>query len=48
MLSPAGRIILTISTAVRRLQHGHLQYYIAYLLVGLSGLGTLVALGHTP
>jgi hydrogenase-4 component B len=42
-IDPAARAILHVSTAVRRLQHGRLQYYIAYIVVGLSALGTLVA-----
>jgi hydrogenase-4 component B len=42
-IEPAARAILHVSTAVRRLQHGRLQYYIAYIVVGLSALGTLVA-----
>ncbi|PTX90827.1 proton-conducting transporter membrane subunit [Opitutus sp. ER46] len=47
-IQPVGTIILRISTAVRRLQHGHLQYYIAYVVVGLLGLAALVAAGVKP
>jgi hypothetical protein len=32
-----------VSTVVRRLQHGRLQAYIFYLLVGLAALAVLVA-----
>jgi hydrogenase-4 component B len=48
IVGPVAAAIMRASTAVRRLQHGHLQYYIAYLLMGLSALGTLVALGSKP
>ncbi len=33
------------STAMRRLQHGRLQFYILYVLAGLIVLGVLVVLG---
>jgi hydrogenase-4 component B len=45
VIGPAGRAILFVSTAVRRLQHGRLQAYILYLVVGLAALGGLVLLG---
>jgi hydrogenase-4 component B len=47
-LVPAAGVVLRVSTAVRRLQHGRLQSYILYLLVGLAVLSCLVALGGTP
>jgi hydrogenase-4 component B len=47
-IEPAARVILRVSTAVRQLQHGRLQYYIAYLVVGLSALGVLVAFKSRP
>lgn len=45
VIAPAGEVVLRVSTAVRRLQHGHLQSYILYLLVGLTGLAVLVLIG---
>ncbi len=48
VIGPVASVIMRVSTAVRRLQHGHLHYYIAYLLMGLSALGTFVALGSKP
>jgi hydrogenase-4 component B len=45
VIAPAGDAILRLSTAVRRLQHGRLQAYIAYLAVGLAALGAFVLLG---
>jgi len=48
VLAPAGGIVLRVSTAVRRLQHGRLQSYILYLLTGLAVLGAIVALEGTP
>jgi hydrogenase-4 component B len=36
---------MRVSTAVRRLQHGRLQAYILYLLVGLVALALLASTG---
>ncbi len=47
IITPASVVILQFSTAVRRLQHGRLQFYIVYLLAGLLALGILVLLGGT-
>jgi len=48
VIEPVADVIMQVATAARRLQHGRLQFYIAYLLVGLSALGTYVALGSDP
>ncbi|MFT3780786.1 MAG: proton-conducting transporter membrane subunit [Nibricoccus sp.] len=45
VITPASSVILRVSTAVRRLQHGHLQSYILYLLVGLTAVAVLVLTG---
>jgi hydrogenase-4 component B len=45
VLVPAGEGVLRVSTAVRRLQHGRLQYYILYLVAGLAALAALVLTG---
>ena len=45
IISPVGAGILQVSTVVRRLQHGRLQFYILYVLAGLIALGVLVLLG---
>lgn len=42
---PVGDRIMSLSTAVRRLQHGRLQSYILYLVGGLVALGLLVSWG---
>ena len=47
VIGPVGSVILQVSTAVRRLQHGRLQFYILYLVAGLIALGVLVLLGGT-
>jgi hydrogenase-4 component B len=44
-IGPVSVVILQVSTAVRRLQHGRLQFYILYVVVGLVALGILVAWG---
>ncbi len=45
LLAPAGAGLMRASFAARRLQHGRLQAYILYLVVGLAGLAGLVLLG---
>lgn len=45
LIQPAGRLILSLSHAVRGLQHGRLQAYILYLVAGLVILGVSVFLG---
>lgn len=42
---PTGGVVMAISTAVRRLQHGRLQAYILYLVIGLIALALLTVLG---
>jgi hydrogenase-4 component B len=48
VIGPVSAGILHVSTAVRRLQHGRLQFYILYLVAGLIALGVLVILGGAP
>jgi hydrogenase-4 component B len=44
VIEPTSSLVMRISTAVRRLQHGRVQAYILYLLVGLVALAILAAL----
>lgn len=44
-IAPLGALVLRISFAARRLQHGRLQAYVVYLLAGLAALGLLVIWG---
>ena len=46
-IEPAGHAVMRLSTAVRRLQHGRLQFYIAYVMMGLASLGLVVWWGGT-
>jgi hydrogenase-4 component B len=48
LIAPAGAAILRVSRAVRQLQHGRLQYYIAYVAAGLVTLGAFVAWEAKP
>jgi hydrogenase-4 component B len=48
VLVPGATAVLHVSTAVRRLQHGRLQFYILYLALGLAALALLVFLGRHP
>jgi hydrogenase-4 component B len=45
VITPVGRAVLLVSTTVRRLQHGRIQAYILYLVVGLIALGVIVLWG---
>jgi hydrogenase-4 component B len=49
LIAPAGAVLMHVSTAVRRLQHGRLQAYVLYVLFGLVALGAIVSIGRgTP
>ena len=43
--APAGTVVMRVSTAVRRLQHGRMQAYILYLVLGVAALAALVVMG---
>ena len=45
IIGPVGAVVMQVSTAVRRLQHGRLQFYILYVVAGLVALGAFVILG---
>jgi len=45
VVEPAGSVVMQAATAVRRLQHGRLQAYILYLLIGLAALALLALWG---
>jgi hydrogenase-4 component B len=45
VVEPVGGVVMAVSAAVRRLQHGRLQSYILYLLLGLVALAILVFVG---
>ena len=45
VITPVGDLVMSLSTAVRRLQHGRLQSYIFYLVVGLVALALLTFWG---
>ncbi len=42
LVTPAGAVVMRVSTAVRRLQHGRMQAYILYLVLGVAALAALV------
>ncbi|HUK84114.1 MAG TPA: proton-conducting transporter membrane subunit [Verrucomicrobiae bacterium] len=48
VLIPAAALILHVSTATRRLQHGRLSAYILYVVAGLLSLSLFVLLGGKP
>ncbi|MBK9139644.1 MAG: NADH-quinone oxidoreductase subunit H [Verrucomicrobia bacterium] len=44
IIEPAARGVLRVSTAVRRLQHGRVQSYLLYTLIGLAALALLIVM----
>jgi hydrogenase-4 component B len=48
VIGPVGELVLTVSTAVRRLQHGRLQFYVLYIVAGVLAVGALAWGGGRP
>ncbi len=46
-VEPAGGVVLQLAQASRRLQHGRVQAYVLYVLVGLAGLALVVLVGDS-
>ena len=45
VVEPAGGAVMQLAYAARRLQHGRLQSYLLYLVVGVAALAALVMMG---
>ena len=45
VVEPASAVVLRLSHATRRLQHGRLQFYVVYMLCGLAVVAILVWIG---
>ena len=45
IIDPAAAAVMSLSLGARRLQHGRIQFYIVYLLGGLTILAMIVLLG---
>jgi hydrogenase-4 component B len=48
VVEPAGGFVMQVSAAARRLQHGRVQSYLLYLLIGLAALAGVVLVGGGP
>jgi hydrogenase-4 component B len=48
VVAPVGRAVLHVSTLIRRLQHGRVQSYVFYILVGLLALAAWVSIDRAP
>ena len=48
IVEPAAVLVMRLSALVRSLQHGRLQAYLLYLLIGVAALALLVLLGGNP
>ncbi len=48
VVEPAGRLIMRAAQLARRLQHGRVQSYVLYILIGLAALTAWVFLGGAP
>ena len=44
-VEPAGGAVMQLAMAARRFQHGRVQSYLLYLLIGLAALAGLVLVG---
>jgi hydrogenase-4 component B len=45
IVEPVAGAVMAVATAARRLQHGRLQFYILYLVLGLAALALLTLMG---
>jgi hydrogenase-4 component B len=45
IVEPAGSVVMRLALAARRLQHGRVQAYVLYLLIGIAALAGLVLVG---
>jgi hydrogenase-4 component B len=45
VVEPSGRVVMLLSEGARRLQHGRLQAYLLYLIIGLAAVATLALAG---
>ena len=45
LVEPLSRRVMRVATAARALQHGGVQSYLLYLVIGIAGLGIVVTLG---
>ena len=45
LVVPSGGVVMQLATAARRLQHGRVQAYIFYLVVGLMALAVVALMG---
>ena len=45
IVEPAALLVMRVSAAARRLQHGRVQAYLLYLLIGVAALSLIVLLG---
>ena len=48
IVEPVGALVMRGAVAARRLQHGRVQAYLAYLLVGIALLAAVVLQGERP
>jgi hydrogenase-4 component B len=48
IIEPAARAIMRVSRMARRLQHGQVQSYVLYILIGLAALAAWVFMGGAP
>lgn len=45
VVEPGGLLVMRLAGAARRLQHGRLQAYVLYVLIGVAGLALLAVIG---
>ncbi|HEU4929715.1 MAG TPA: proton-conducting transporter membrane subunit, partial [Candidatus Krumholzibacteria bacterium] len=45
VVEPGGTLVVRLAGAARRLQHGRIQAYVLYVLIGVAGLALLAVMG---
>jgi len=45
VVRPGGVLVMRAAGAARRLQHGRIQAYVLYVLIGVAGLAILAVTG---
>ncbi len=48
VVAPIGDVAMRLSTAMRRLQHGRVQAYVFYVVIGLAVLACIILTGGRP
>jgi hydrogenase-4 component B len=48
VIAPVAEVVMRLSTAARRLQHGRVQAYVFYVVAGVAALAVVALTGGSP